>query len=233
MTCTARCTASSGSNSKLCSPQRYQGGADIRRAPRRALCCRAPCRRNRSQWISASDMVPFNSKRSLSSGLVGHRPAARRPPPPGNAAQHQQAPPVVRRPRHPRHVEREHGAGLAVRDRASQPGKAAPRFRRRSRARLVLVDDLDRLGRPAQRERPLPITRGGSVAPPRSGLSSWASLLPPASATNTRWTSLLHYGRTFPHRGGARRHRRRARHRASAFAHRRRRRQLLPAPGGG
>jgi len=33
---------------------------------------------------------------------------------------------------------------------------------------------------------------------PRSVLSSSASLLPHASATSTRWTSLLHQGRTFP-----------------------------------
>ncbi len=35
------------------------------------LCCRAPSRRNRSQWISASDIAPFNSKRSLSSWSAG------------------------------------------------------------------------------------------------------------------------------------------------------------------
>jgi hypothetical protein len=64
---TACCTASLGSSSNPRSPHTYPVGAASRRTPRRALCCRAPWRRRRSQWSSASDIVPFNSRRSLSS----------------------------------------------------------------------------------------------------------------------------------------------------------------------
>ncbi len=75
---------------------------------------------------------------------------------PGDAAQPQQAPKVLRRARHPRHVEREHRAGLSVGDRAGHIAEPAPPVGRRRTARLVLVDDLDRLRRPAQGERALP-----------------------------------------------------------------------------
>ena len=75
---------------------------------------------------------------------------------PGDAAQPQQAPKVLRRARHPRHVEREHRAGLSVGDRAGHIAEPTPPVGRRRTARLVLVDDLDRLRRPAQGERALP-----------------------------------------------------------------------------
>ena len=80
--------------------------------------------------------------------LVDHRHA-------GHAAERQEPPPVLRGTRQARDIERQHRAGLAVRDRPGQAGEPGPPVERRPTAGLVLVDNLDRLRGPAERDRPL------------------------------------------------------------------------------